>query len=90
MRVPTFNLDYMGPRRIVAWVTFGYLALFLGALVFKGLNLGLDFTGGTLVELEFAKPADPVAVRGVLEQAGYTNGVVQSVGSERELLVRMP
>lgn len=90
MRIPTFNLDYMGPRRIVAAVTAGYLLLFLGALIFKGLNLGLDFTGGTLVELEFAEPVDPVAVRGSLEQAGYINGVVQSVGSERELLVRMP
>ena len=56
----------------------------------EGLDLGLDFTGGTLVEVEFAEPTDPESVRQLLERAGFENGLVQNFGTERDLLIRMP
>ena len=63
----------------------------LGGLgVLQGLNLGLDFTGGTLVEVAFDEPVDPEQVRGLLDGAGYQNGTVQYFGTERDLLIRMP
>jgi preprotein translocase subunit SecF len=90
MRIREFNLDYMGPRKVVAWVTAGYLLFFLGAIFVKGLNWGLDFTGGTLIELEFPQAVSAEKVRLSLEDAGYVNGVVQAFGSERDVIVRMP
>ncbi|MFW6094554.1 MAG: protein translocase subunit SecF [Pseudomonadota bacterium] len=88
MKTP--RIDFMGKRRIAAAVSIGFVLLALSDLLLQGLNLGLDFTGGTLVEVEFPEPEEPAEVRGYLEQAGFEGGVVQYFGSERELLVRMP
>jgi preprotein translocase subunit SecF len=56
----------------------------------KGLNYGLDFTGGTLIELTYEKPADVTKVRTQLNEAGYHEAIVQSFGATTDLLVRMP
>ncbi len=80
----------MGKRRI-ATVASGVLVLIsIGALLFAGINRGLDFTGGSLVEFGFAAPADPEAVRTLLVAEGFANGVVQNYGSETDLIIRMP
>ena len=83
------NFDFMGGRKIAAGVS-GLLIIIAIAALTQGLNLGLDFTGGTLVEVEFAAPVAPEAVRQELEAAGFSNGVVQNFGTERDLLIRMP
>ena len=88
MKLPI--LDFMGKRRIAGTASIAAVLLALGALYFKGLNLGLDFTGGTLVEVGFPAAADPAEVRGLLEQAGFVDGVVQQFGTDRDLLIRMP
>ena len=88
MKLPIF--DFMGKRRIAGTVSMVVVALSIGWLGFKGLNLGLDFTGGTLVEVGFAAPVDPVAIRAGLESAGFVDGVVQHFGTDRDLLIRMP
>jgi preprotein translocase subunit SecF len=85
-----FNIDFMGKRRIAAWASIVFVALATFDIFFQGLNLGLDFTGGTLVEVQFPQGADPGEVRRYLETQGFENGVVQFFGSERDLLVRMP
>ena len=56
----------------------------------KGLNLGLDFTGGIASELNYANPVKPEQVNAALTKAGFTDSVVQTLGSERDLMVRMP
>ena len=88
MKLPI--LDFMGKRRIAGAASIAAVLLALCALYFKGLNLGLDFTGGTLVEVGFPAAADPAEVRGLLEQAGFVDGVVQQFGTDRDLLIRMP
>ena len=88
MKLPIF--DFMGKRRIAGTASMVVVALSIGWLGFKGLNLGLDFTGGTLVEVGFAAPVDPVAIRAGLESAGFVDGVVQHFGTDRDLLIRMP
>ncbi|MEJ2090103.1 MAG: protein translocase subunit SecF [Gammaproteobacteria bacterium] len=81
----------MGMRYIAGSISTTLVVLSLVWLVFvDGINLGLDFTGGTLVEVEFEAPTEPEQVRGILEAAGYRNGVVQYFGTERDLLIRMP
>ena len=56
----------------------------------KGLNLGLDFTGGVAAELNYTNPVKPEQVTSALSQAGFNDAVVQTLGSERDLMVRMP
>lgn len=62
----------------------------LVALFTKGLNLGLDFTGGTTAEIHYVQPVDQEAVRAALEKNGFADTVVQHVGSATEIIVRMP
>ena len=65
----------------------------VAAVVFiatKGLNLGLDFTGGVSAELNYQKTVDQAAVTNSLQKAGFKDPVVQTLGSSTELLVRMP
>lgn len=56
----------------------------------KGLNLGLDFTGGISAELNYAKPVQPADVSAALSKAGFVDPVVQTLGSQQDLMVRMP
>ena len=61
----------------------------IGAMAFKGFNFGLDFTGGTGIELRFEQPANVESVRRNLERVGYSNPQVQTFGSSNDLLVRL-
>ena len=56
----------------------------------KGLNLGLDFTGGVAVELNYSNPVKPEDVTKALASAGFSDAVVQTLGSDRDVMVRMP
>ncbi|MCZ6458408.1 MAG: protein translocase subunit SecF [Gammaproteobacteria bacterium] len=90
MNLPTFNIDFMGKRKIAGTMSVVLIVLSLGVLLVQGLNLGLDFTGGTLVEVEFTEPTAPAEIRELLDAAGFENGIVQYFGTERDLLIRMP
>ena len=90
MNLPTFNIDFMGKRKIAATTSVVLIVVSLGVLLVQGLNLGLDFTGGTLVEVEFTEPTAPADIRELLDAAGFENGIVQYFGTERDLLIRMP
>ena len=56
----------------------------------KGLNLGLDFTGGIAAELNYSNPVKATDVSNALIKAGFNDPVVQTLGSDRDLMVRMP
>jgi len=86
--IPT--IDFMGKRKIAAMISVGLVLASIGLFAIRGMNLGLDFTGGTLVGVEFTTAVEPENVRQILEGAGFFNGVVQHYGTERELLIRMP
>lgn len=90
MNLPAFNIDFMGKRKIAATISILLIVFSLGTLLLQGLNLGLDFTGGTLVEVEFVEPTAPADIRELLDAAGFENGIVQYFGTERDLLIRMP
>lgn len=65
---------------------FGSIAL----LAFKGLNLGVDFTGGTVMEMGYPVAADIPAIREVLAKGGYADAQVQNFGTSTDVLVRLP
>ncbi|MCF5632536.1 protein translocase subunit SecF, partial [Pseudomonas syringae] len=84
------TINFMGVRNVAFAVTMLLTALALFSWFHKGLNFGLDFTGGTLIELTYERPADLGKVRQELVAAGYHEAVVQSFGATTDLLVRMP
>jgi len=84
------TINFMGVRKIAFGATVLLTVLALFSWFHKGLNYGLDFTGGTRIELTYEKPADVTLVRNELVKAGYHEAVVQNFGATTDLLVRMP
>ena len=83
------KFDFMRLRWVSTSLTLILMVVALGAMVTKGFNFALDFTGGTSVELRFDKPADVDAVRERLDAAGFPGAQVQTYGSGADLLVRL-
>jgi preprotein translocase subunit SecF len=83
------HIDFLGQRKLAYIVSGVLLVLSLVTVAVRGLNFGLDFTGGTLVEVGYAEPADLQAVRATLAENGYEDAVVQHFGSSREVMVRI-
>lgn len=72
---------------VISVVTFLLAVVFLGV---RGLNLGVDFTGGTVMEVSYSQPADIAAIRGALQAKGFQEVSVQNFGTSRDVLVRLP
>jgi preprotein translocase subunit SecF len=86
----TPNFDFVRYRR-VAMVASGVATLLaIVALIYPGMNYGLDFTGGVIVEAEYERPADLEAIRQGLADAGFESAQVQNFGSSSEVLIRLP
>ena len=83
------NFDFLRLRKLAFAVVIAMLVTAFGAMIFKGFNFALDFTGGTLTELRFEQPVDVDGVRERLEAAGYENAQVQTFGSGNDLLIKM-
>ncbi len=83
------HIDFMGKRQLMALVLAALIVISLGSLFIRGLALGLDFTGGTLIEVGYAAPVDLGDVRDALTQSGFGSAVVQHYGSPREVMVRL-
>ena len=90
MNIKIGTINFMGVRNIAFAATLILTLIALGSWVFKGINFGLDFTGGTSIKLTYEQPADLSKVREELVAAGYSEAVVQSFGDTRDVLVRMP
>ncbi|MEO6065913.1 MAG: protein translocase subunit SecF, partial [Lysobacterales bacterium] len=84
------NFDFMGWRRVAVGVSIFLMIASLALLATRGLNYALDFTGGTLVEVEFAEPVAVADVRSALGAAGFEDAMVQSLGGAREVAIRIP
>ncbi len=90
MAQPIYRFDFMGKRYLALGLSGVLLILAIGALIARGLNLGLDFTGGTLVEIAYPTAVDLDQVRTLLTQKGFENAAVQRFGTTREILIRLP
>ena len=83
-------INFMGARHIAFAFSLIMILASLGSLAVKGLNFGLDFTGGTLIELNYENAADLNKIRSQMQEGGYPDAVVQSFGAVNDVLVRMP
>ncbi|MBU0455223.1 MAG: protein translocase subunit SecF [Pseudomonadota bacterium] len=86
---PNTQIDFLGLRGKAAIFSLIVFVASLISFFYHGLNLGLDFTGGTQMELAFNKPADLQQIRDELTKAGYSRAEVQSFGSSRSVIVTL-
>lgn len=83
-------INFMGQRKLAAAFSVVLIILSIGSLSVRGLNFGLDFTGGTLIELSYSQAPELNSVRGTLTEIGFEEFTVQTFGSARDIVVRIP
>ena len=84
------KVPFMKFRKIAGMGSIVLLVVAISSLALQSLNWGLDFTGGTLVEVSYPESVNPEQIRLDLDAAGWIGHVVQYFGSDRDILVRMP
>lgn len=83
-------IPFMKWRWLAVALSAAAMLAAVASLSLKQLNWGLDFTGGTLVEVEYSDSADLSAIRTTLDREGYDGAIVVSFGTDRDVLVRLP
>ena len=86
----TFNIDFLAWRKIAIIFSSIFLVTSIGSLLVKELNYGLDFTGGTLVELSYPEEANITNIRETLVDGGFNGAQVANFGSSTEVLIKLP
>jgi preprotein translocase subunit SecF len=84
------NIDFMGKCKLAFTISVTLVLLSIFCFFVRGLNYGIDFTGGTIVEVGYAQAADLTQVRSVLVQSEFNDAIVQYYGSSTDVLVRIP
>lgn len=85
-----FNFDLMGKRKLALILSTLLIIISIASLVIRGLVLGIDFTGGTLVEIGYPGSIDPQIIRSQLVAGGFDDASVQHFGSSKDILIRLP
>jgi preprotein translocase subunit SecF len=83
------KIDFMGQRKLALVFSGLLLLVSLVSVGVRGLNYGIDFTGGTLIEVGYGQSADLAQVRSDLAAAGFPEAIVQYFGTTRDVLVRL-
>ncbi|MCC5865903.1 MAG: protein translocase subunit SecF [Wenzhouxiangella sp.] len=83
-------INFMGQRNIALIISAIILAIGVASLFTRSINFGLDFTGGTLIEVAYPSAPELTEVRQALTDAGFDDFTVQTFGTPREIVVRMP
>lgn len=83
-------IRFMRFKTPMAIVSLLVVLIGIGAIAIKGLNLGLDFTGGVSAEVAYSEPVQPQLIRDSLALAGFENPVVQYLDSQRDIQIRVP
>lgn len=84
------DIPFMRYARSTIYLSVLFIVASIALLATKGLNLGVDFTGGTVMEVSYPQPADVAGIRAHLTKAGYSDVSVQNFGTSRDVLVRLP
>ena len=86
----SFNIDFLAWRRVALIFSTIFLIVSVSSLFLKELNYGLDFTGGTLVELSYPDSANISEIRETLVNGGFSGAQVANFGSSKEVLIKLP
>ena len=84
------QFDFLGKRRLAGMISLALIALGIASLLVRGLNFGIDFSGGTLVEVSYKDSVTVERVREQLKSARFDDARVQYFGTSRDILVRLP
>lgn len=84
------NIPFMSWRRTGAVISITTFVLAVFFIATKGLNLGIDFTGGTILEVNYQQAADLEKIRTTLTSSGISDASVQNFGTSRDVLIRLP
>lgn len=88
--MPMFkDIDFMGVRKLAMTVSLLLILVSIVSLVVNKLNVGIDFTGGSVIELGYPTSVDLGPIRQALEQGGYKDAIVQHFGSAKDVLIRL-
>ncbi|MEP4485404.1 MAG: protein translocase subunit SecF [Halioglobus sp.] len=83
-------INFMGQRKLAVLFSLILLIVSIGSLATRQLNWGLDFTGGTLVEVHYSETVSLNSLRDTLNTQGYAGAIVVSFGTDRDVLIRLP
>ncbi|WP_341327430.1 protein translocase subunit SecF [Methylotuvimicrobium sp. KM2] len=83
------TIDFLGKRQWIYIISALLLLVSIGSLAIQGLKMGIDFTGGTLVEVAYQDAADLTVMRAALADEGFGDAMVQHFGSARDVLIRL-
>jgi preprotein translocase subunit SecF len=86
----SLNIDFLGRRKIAWVVSIVLLLASIASLSIRGLNLGIDFTGGTIVEVGYSQSVELAPVRAALAAAQFDDVIVQHFGTAKDVLIRLP
>lgn len=84
-----FHIDFLGKRKLALSFSAAFILVSIISLLAQGLRLGLDFTGGTLVEVGYQDSVDLAKIRGVLGEADFSDATVQHFGTSKDILIRL-
>ena len=86
------SIDFLGAsrRKLALGLSVLMIAVSIGSIMTRGLDFGIDFTGGILLEVGYEQAADLKAIRGNLTAAGFTDAQVMLFGADNDVLVRLP
>lgn len=86
------NIDFLGPtrRKIALSVSVLLVVVSIVSMATRGLEFGIDFTGGVLLEVGYSQAADLESIRGKLSDAGFDDALVQRFGADTDVMVRLP
>jgi preprotein translocase subunit SecF len=85
----TRNINFIGNRKIALTFSAILMVIAIVSLAVRGLKMGIDFTGGTLIEVGYQKPADLTVLRKTLGEIGFGDATVQNFGTAKDVLIRL-
>ena len=85
----TTNINFIGNRNIALIFSGILMVISIGSLAVRGLQMGIDFTGGTLIEVGYQKAADLNVLRNTLDTQGFDDATVQNFGTAKDVLIRL-
>ncbi len=85
----TTNINFIGNRNIALIFSGVLMIISIASLAVRGLQMGIDFTGGTLIEVGYQKAADLTALRNTLDTEGFSDATVQNFGTAKDVLIRL-